>query len=216
MDAMLHGYYINLDERVDRREHFEKNIKCMPFFSSVERMSAVKHPDGAIGCGMSHINALLMAKQHYPGDSYVAIFEDDFCLLDTEVCESFVASFAKICDSDEWDCILLTPRGKTLVTDNNMTQCGFKHIIESQTATGYIVKMIMVDVLIENLKTSVGQLLRGGEKNTYAIDQYWKKLQTIYRCYYYQDIFAGQLPGWSNIENRMTNYNERFIKQPLF
>ena len=179
-------------------------------------MSAVKHTDGAIGCGMSHVNALLMAKQNYPDESYVAIFEDDFCLLDSEACAEFITSFSKICDSDEWDCIVLTPRGKTLVTDNNITQCGFKHIIESQTATGYIIKMDRIDILIENLKTAANQLLEGGDKNIYANDQYWKKLQTTYRFYYYQDIFAGQLPGWSNIEKRMTNYNERFIKQPLF
>jgi glycosyl transferase family 25 len=213
---MLLGYYINLDERVDRREHFETSIKGVPFFSSIERMSAVKNSDGSIGCGLSHIKALLMAKQNYPDESYVAIFEDDFCLLDSEAYSRFVMDFSNICESDEWDCIVLTPRGKTLVTDNNMTQCGFKHIIESQTTTGYIIKMTVVDALIENLKEAVGQLLRGGDKNMYSIDQYWKKLQTTYRFYYYQDIFAGQLPGWSNVEKRMTNYNERFIKQPLF
>ena len=213
---MLHGYYINLDERMDRRTHFEQTVKSVPFFSSVERMSAVKHPDGAIGCGMSHVNALLMAKQNYPDDSYVAIMEDDFCLLDPEACAEFIASFSKICSSEEWDCIVLTPRGNTMTAENTMTSCGFKRIIESQTATGYIIKMTMIDALLENLKMAVGQLLRGGDKNIYAIDQYWKKLQKNYRFYYFRDVFAGQLPGWSNIENRMTNYNERFIKQTLF
>lgn len=213
---MLHGYYINLDERRDRREHFEKNIRSVPFFSSIERMRAVKHSDGAIGCGMSHINALLLAKQNYRDDSYIAVLEDDFCLLDVEACAEFIASFSKICDSEDWDCLILTPRGKTMTTNNHITRCGFKHIIESQTTTGYIVKMTMVDALIENLKTAVEKLLRGGDRNIYSIDQYWKKLQTRYRWYYYQSIFAGQLPGWSNIENRMTNYNERFIKQSLF
>jgi hypothetical protein len=38
----------------------------------------------------------------------------------------------------------------------------------------------------------------------------------MYPFYYYKDIFAGQLIGWSNIEKRYVDYNDRFIKQNLF
>ena len=30
---------------------------------------------------------------------------------------------------------------------------------------------------------------------------------------YYKDIYAGQLVGYSNIENKHINYNERFLRQ---
>ena len=56
----------------------------------------------------------------------------------------------------------------------------------------------------------------GVEKDISAHDQYWKRLQTEYPFYYYSEIFAGQLVGWSNIEKRMVDYNDRFINQNLF
>lgn len=214
---MIQGYYINLDERTDRKTHFENNIKSHAFFSNLQRMSAIKNTDGAIGCGLSHIKSLVLSK-NITDASYVGIFEDDFCILNEQSCASFIDAFSRISDSDEWDCILLTPRGDTQHHDTSefMNTHGFKRITNSQTTTAYIIKKSFIDVLQENLKDAVVNLIKGGDKNTYSIDQYWKRLQTQHRFYYYQDIFAGQLPGWSSIENRMTNYNDRFLKQPLF
>ena len=33
---------------------------------------------------------------------------------------------------------------------------------------------------------------------------------------YYKHIFAGQLPGHSDIEQRYVDYNRRFIEQPNY
>lgn len=213
---MIQGYYINLDECIDRKKHFENNIKTHTFFSNLQRMPAIKNSDGAIGCGLSHIKSLVLAKNIQ--SSYVGIFEDDFFILNEESCASFIDAFTKISESDEWDCILLTPRGDTQQTGSSdfMIMNGFKRIANNQTATGYIIKNSFIDILQENLKNGVVNMIKGGDKNIYAIDQFWKRLQTEHRFYYYQDIFAGQLPGWSSIENRMTNYNDRFLKQHLF
>lgn len=213
---MIQGYYINLEERVDRKTHFENNIKSRAFFSKLERMPAIKNADGAIGCGLSHIKSLVLAKNI--DASYVGIFEDDFCILNEPSCANFMNAFTNIAESDEWDCIVLTPRGDTQQNHSSefMTTHGFKRIYNNQTATGYIIKKSFLDILQENLKDGVANMIKGGDKNTYANDQYWKRLQTKHRFYYYQDIFAGQLPGWSSIENRMTDYNDRFLKQSLF
>jgi GR25 family glycosyltransferase involved in LPS biosynthesis len=109
---MIEGYYINLDERVDRKTHFENNIKMRAFFSNLQRMSAIKNSDGAIGCGLSHIKSLVLSK-NITDVSYVGIFEDDFCILNEQSCTNFINAFSNIAESDEWDCILLTPRGDT-------------------------------------------------------------------------------------------------------
>jgi hypothetical protein len=214
---MIQGYYINLDERVDRKTHFENNIKMRAFFSNLQRMPAIKNADGSIGCGLSHIESLVLSK-NITDVSYVGIFEDDFCILNDESCANFINAFANIAESDDWDCIVLTPRGDTQHNEASeyMKTHGFKRIINSQTTTAYIIKKSFIDVLQENVKDAVVNLTKGGDKNTYSIDQYWKRLQTQHRFYYYQHIFAGQLPGWSSIENRMTNYNDRFLKQTFF
>jgi hypothetical protein len=214
---MIQGYYINLDERVDRKTHFDNNIKSRDFFSNLQRIPAIKNTDGAIGCGLSHIKSLILSK-NIINASYVGVFEDDFCILNEQSCAEFIDAFSRISDSDEWDCILLTPRGDTQQNGASefMMANGFKRITKSQTTTAYIIKKTVIDALQQNLKDAVANLIKGGDKNTYSIDQYWKRLQTEYRFYYYQDVFAGQLPGWSSIENRMTNYNDRFLKQPFF
>ena len=66
----------------------------------------------------------------------------------------------------------------------------------------------MIPVLIKNYEEAVTNLLKGGKYEKYGIDQYWKKLQNDYKFYYYKDIFCGQLPGYSDIENKNVNYNQ--------
>lgn len=65
-------FYINLDERKDRREHMEKLLQGYDF----ERVSAIKHEDGYIGCAKSHIICLQIARARKLDK--VIILEDDF------------------------------------------------------------------------------------------------------------------------------------------
>jgi hypothetical protein len=210
----MKGFYINLDSRVDRKTHFENNIRTIPFFSNTTRLPAVVTKDGPIGCGLSHIKVLSLL--YATNEEFFAVLEDDFMIFDEDHLRQFVEDFEKIKDSDTWDMIILTPRGNTVVENNDMTNARFRRIIENQTTTGYIIKRRMVPVLIENLKEAVSMQLQGGDKNLCAIDQYWKRLQRKHHFYYYLDVFAGQLPGWSDIENRMVDYNDRFKKQYLY
>ena len=66
-------YYINLAHRTDRNDHVRQQITsigCTPI-----RIDAVECKQGAIGCGMSHIRCLELAKeQNLP---FVCVVEDD-------------------------------------------------------------------------------------------------------------------------------------------
>jgi hypothetical protein len=210
----MKGLYINLDSREDRRVHFENNIKSIPFFSKIMRLSAIVSKDGAIGCGLSHIKAL--NSMYATNEEYFAILEDDFMIFDDYNRKLFESDFNTINNSRTWDMIILTPRGNTMSSKNDMTDANFRRIIENQTTTGYIIKRHMVPILIENIKEAIAMQLKGTDKNLCSIDQYWKRLQRQYSFYYYLNVFAGQLPGWSNIENRMVDYNDRFKKQYLY
>jgi len=208
---MLQGFYINLDSRKDRRDHFENVKKMHPFLGGIERMSAIEKNDGPLGCCFSHIKALT---QCLTIDApYIAIFEDDFTVLDDTIFRRFVDDFQKVKENDTWKVIVLTPRGST-VSGEDIGD--FKRIIDHQTATGYIVKRESLSILINTLKESAKLQMQGVNKNISANDQYWKQMQHEYPFYYYKDIFAGQLIGWSNIEQRYVDYNDRFIKQPMF
>jgi len=210
----MKGFYINLDCRTDRREHFE-NIKTKyPFFSEIDRMTAIEDTDGSIGCGLSHIKALEMLSS--TSDEYVAIIEDDFFIFDPDNFLKFILEFKTIKHIDDWDIIVLTPRGTTIEGNDLMGLAGFKKIVDNQTTTGYIIKTSFIPKLLENFKESCRLQQAGIDKNISSIDQYWKRLQLTNNFYYFTDVFGGQQPSWSNIENRWVDYNERFRNQHLF
>jgi hypothetical protein len=58
--------------------------------------------------------------------------------------------------------------------------------------------------------------MSGGKPGTNALDQCWKPLQKNSNFIYYTHIFAGQLPGHSDIEQTYVDYNRRFIEQPNY
>jgi hypothetical protein len=227
----LIGYYINLDSRPDRRTLFEKEIKRYPLFAQLERLPATKHTTGAIGCTISHCHALLKLQEQIvaakktrkAGDSknipaYVAVFEDDFCVLNNTYMQDFLQAFERIRELADWDVITLTPRGETQhhSTAPAMATAGFLRIHKTQTMTGYIVKTSVLPSLIQNQQEAIQRLLHGKSIATSICDQYWKRLQSTYKFYYYKSIFAGQRPGWSNLENKTVDYNARFLAQNKF
>tara|TARA_Y100000389_G_C17457448_1_gene519143 strand:- start:1908 stop:2582 length:675 start_codon:yes stop_codon:yes gene_type:complete len=210
----LKGFYINLDERVDRKEHFEKLKTKFDFLKGIERMKAVKNNIGAIGCAMSHIKCMneLLNKCKNDKNDYVAIFEDDFCLLNEVNFEKFIEAFDKI-KNEDWDVIVLTPRGNTIKTEDKYSNHEFLRIIEAQTMTGYIVKVSFLNKLSNLIKIGIENMIKGDKHDNNACDQIWKKLQTEHKFIYYKHIYGGQLQGWSDLEKRMVNYNRRFLLQ---
>ena len=66
-------FYINLDERTDRKDSFEKHMK--KYDLEFERYSAIKDKFGAFGCAKSHLSVLKNAKNNNLEN--VIIMEDD-------------------------------------------------------------------------------------------------------------------------------------------
>ena len=207
----MKGFYINLDTRTDRKNHIENSIKKLPFFENIERFSAIKNLRGDIGCSMSHIRCLSMLLEK--DEEYYMIIEDDFCILEKSYFDSFVKDFNNIKDSNDWDIITLTPRGNTKIK-NYLSD--FHRIEENQTATGYIIKHKFIKTLLEVYKEGILGLMNNKDPNKYALDQCWKPLQEKSNFIYYKNIFGGQLPGYSDIEKRNVNYNQRFVMQNAF
>ena len=210
---MIKGYYINLEERKERVQHFEQLKTKYPFFKNVERLPAIRNENGAIGCGFSHIKALNKCLESE--DEYIMVFEDDFCILNDNNYNEFIQYFENIRDEKEWDIIVLTPRGEVKHVEANakMSSNLFHEIVNNQTATGYIIKKTFIPIIINSFKKSVEGLLKNQNPDLYAIDQYWKPLQYIHHFYYFKKVFAGQLIGYSSIEKRIVNYNQRFLSQ---
>jgi|TARA_B110000305_G_C19465813_1_gene657854 GR25 family glycosyltransferase involved in LPS biosynthesis len=203
---LIKGFYINIDRRLDRKLHFEKLKEKYSFFKGVDRFSAIESDNGSIGCCSSHMAAIKKCKQ-LDGDVSM-ICEDDLMIFNDQSFNNMVNTLNLTAD---WDVLTLTPRGDVILNEDLPN--GYIRIKNNQTATAYLFKKHMIDILIETLQYGLDQMKLGGHTDYFTNDQVWKKLQIPYKFYFYKDIFAGQLAGFSDIEKRLVNYNERFINQ---
>jgi hypothetical protein len=76
-------FAINLDDRPDRWAQLQAELKGWP---PIERVSAVKHSPGWVGCTLSHIQCLELAKER--NYEWVLILEDD-CMMRPNALQNF-------------------------------------------------------------------------------------------------------------------------------
>ena len=204
----MNGLYINLSHRIDRKTHIENLKKKYKFFQNIERFDAILNKRGDIGCALSHIHCLTQLLTQ--NKDYYIIMEDDFFIMNDVDFQNFEANFQLIKDNDDWDVLTLTPRGDTIIKNYLFD---FNKVVNNQTATCYIVKHRFIEILLSQFKKGVLGLMNNEDPNINALDQCWKPLQEIHNFIYYTNIFAGQIQGYSDIEKKNVNYNERFIQQ---
>ena len=94
MELLKNTLFINLESRKDRLEHAEAEFKKLGI--EAERVNAKKMPNGAIGCTLSHINCLQIAKKR--DYEHVFICEDDITFLNPELLKTNLEKFHKNCD----------------------------------------------------------------------------------------------------------------------
>lgn len=199
MELLKNTLYINLEHRTDRLEHVTKQLASIGVTG--ERFNAFKTNVGAIGCTLSHIKCLELAKAR--DYEQVFICEDDITFLDPGVFMSSLEKFAANRELD-WDVLII---GGNIVPpyepiDNYCVRVG-----ECQTTTGYIVRRQYYDVLIDNFRDSVKNLIQNpNNKPMYALDIYWKRLQKSGRWYMIFPLTVVQYDTYSDIEGRYTDY----------
>ena len=73
MELIKNTFYINLQDRADRKRHIENQIKKLGV--NPQRINACRMKFGCVGCSMSHIHCIELAKLR--GYDQVFIVEDD-------------------------------------------------------------------------------------------------------------------------------------------
>ena len=192
-------FYINLKERVDRKESVE--IELDKFGWKYNRFEAVKTKSGRVGCSMSHLKLLKMAKEKKL--PYIVIVEDDIQFKDVELFKKLFDNFMN--SKLEYDVFLLAGnlRMPAVKVSPNIIK-----VYKSFTTTGYIVKEHYYDKMINNIEESINKLLKN-EKNGYnAIDTYLMKLQCVDKWYISYPRTVTQKPDYSDIENKQVNYDK--------
>ena len=199
IDDIKHAFYINLEQRVDRKEQVEEELKTIGI--KAERFNAIKMENGAIGCSMSHLKILQEAVTNKL--DHVLIVEDDIIFLEPEVFKSQINNFFEL-HGNTWDVILLA--------GNNMPP--YKPIDDTciqvsrcQTTTGYLVNGHYIKVLMQNVKLGLTSLINNpNERSKFAIDKFWFVLQGASRWFLITPLTVVQREGYSDIEKRVISY----------
>jgi GR25 family glycosyltransferase involved in LPS biosynthesis len=196
---ITNAFYINLDEREDRKKKTKKEFKQLKI--KVQRMKAIKLENGRIGCSMSHLKCLQQAKEK--DFDHVLIVEDDIHFMNVKMFKEQLNKF--LSSSIEWDVVLFA--GNNLPPYQIYGDFCVK-VSRCQTTTGYLVKKHYYDILISNIKESIQLLLKEPEKHiSYAIDKYWFKLQEKDNWFIITPLSVVQREDYSDIEKRETNYS---------
>jgi GR25 family glycosyltransferase involved in LPS biosynthesis len=196
-------FYINLEARVDRKQHVEEQLSKIGLQSS--RFNAIKLKDGAVGCSISHLKCLEMARRN--NWDHIMIVEDDILFLNPELFKNQLNKFLK--NHKTFDVLLIA--GNNMPPYQKIDDSCVK-VYRCQTTTGYIVHRHYYDTLINNIREGVRKLMNNPALQVqYAIDKYWFKLQEKDNWYLITPLTVTQREDYSDIEKRHTNYTRVMV-----
>lgn len=133
---MRNVFYINLEHRIDRKEHVERELTELGWKFS--RFNAVRMPSNpALGCTLSHLKILENAKKD--NLEHVVIVEDDICFTNKQL---FLENLNNVLTSGKhFDVCVLS--GNLLPPYKQFIKNSAIQVSHSQTTTGYIVKTLL-------------------------------------------------------------------------
>lgn len=191
--------YVNLEHRPDRKKNVIQQLSSIDL--SGTRFNAIKMEDGRVGCTLSHIRCLELAKENTW--DHVLIVEDDILFTQPKKFKYQVDRFLSN-KNINWDVLLFA--GNNLPPYEKTTNYCVK-VSYCQTTTGYLVKSHYYDVLIKNYKEGLLKLMKEPTRHIdFAIDKYWLRLQKKDNWYLIVPLSVVQLDGFSDIENKDINY----------
>jgi hypothetical protein len=203
-------YYINLDHRTDRNLMFQAEMAKLreacgeSSAPEVVRVPAIKHQNGAIGCGMSHCKALEMFLA--TEDETAIIMEDDYKFAD-----KMIPMLVEYLNGDE-----IPLNADILMLAANLRQHEYYHrefirVKRAFTTSGYwLNRRTAIDLLaLWNDATVLHEVSLRQPNPQFCIDVAWWPLMH-HRIFLAMSPLMGQIgyqrPGWSDIEMKNVNY----------
>lgn len=195
----MHCFFINLERRGDRREQFEKEASRMGI--EVERFQAIAHQVPAIGCLMSHLAVMKLARER--NYERVCIFEDDFEFVVSK--EEFNTTLAAI--PEDFDVVMLGWYLNESAPYNGV----FGKVLSATTTSGYIVNRKFYDTIINNFEAAlslfVSNLRAWNVIALYSADQYWLRIQSTAKWLHTLKRIGKQRAGHSDIVGGYVAYD---------
>lgn len=183
-----HIIYMNLDHRNNRNSRIKQELTIFDP-TKITRMSAVKNKKPDIGCALSHINALKMArKMNYPN---VLIMEDDAVWGNVAKGYTIFENLVK----NSYDVIML---GGNYPQFDKQTY----RVMFSYGAHAYLVNSSYYDTIINSAERAIKK------KEGYQIDVVYSELQKTDNWYIVYPPLVIQGKSFSNIALEQVNYSK--------
>jgi len=195
-------FYINLDKRDDRKREIEQELELFDLTKNAERIPGIYTPSrGILGCTMSHLNAIKLAKERKYKN--ILILEDDYqFLVSKEEFDNLLTTFFE--SNIEYDICMISYN----LQQSAETQYPFLlKVLEAQTASGYIVHHSFYDKMIELYEWTIPLLDSTGEHWNYANDQVWKRLQPTANWFCLTTRCGKQRAGYSDNSDSYQDHN---------
>lgn len=206
MDRIDKVFYINLDERTDRRAEIENELVNVLHYDKAERLAGLKLPHlGIYGCTMSHIT--LMRRMIKEGWDTMMVFEDDAQILTSR--ESIDEHINVFLADPQLDILCI---GNSCGINEHYNDC-LNRCFNTQTTSCYVLKKQFVEILMKSYFTKEEDLytLTGYEEDLGLrlgwIDVSWTELQKTNYFMMPKIRQLKQRASFSNIINRFADYN---------
>jgi glycosyl transferase family 25 len=203
VDAVL---YINLEHRVDRREHLlgELGRVGVPA-SKIHRVDAVRRDVGALGCTLSHIKALELVLEK--GWERVLVLEDDFTWMpgvEASGVEKQVGELMGL-PLGKWDVVQISwnPSGR-IVGVGRLPW--LRRAVGVRTTSGYFIRRDFVSELLECFVDAAAVMEAEGWSAEQCCDMRWQELQHENEWYVALPPLGYQMDGWSDVEGKEVSY----------
>jgi len=203
-------FYINLDERTDRKNDFEKHMK--KYDLEFERFSAIKDKYGAFGCAKSHLSVLKNAKNNNLEN--VIIMEDDIAF---DISPEMLDEKLKLIFDNELDFDVFNLSYRYRISDDVPEYSYLKKLSYCHYCSCYIINKKCYDEIIECWEKSL--ILLSPENSDLGLE--WHQKTARYSCdisyipllrmknwYCFDKPVCVQLNGQSDISNK---YIDHFI-----
>jgi GR25 family glycosyltransferase involved in LPS biosynthesis len=205
--------FLNLDNRPDRLEAINKQLKCqMIQMNKVHRIPAHYTPgNGHLGCAKSHLDAIKYANEK--GFENVIVLEDDFKFsTKKEQTHKLFDDLFRLVKNNEWDVIMLTHLyGKTI----NSKYPFIKKITDAQAGSGYMVNKSYYPIMISIFEKCVRNMSKDSSRTSgvnweqWALDQVWKENQKEDRWFVFDPLIGQQDDELVSTIQTITNYNTK-------
>lgn len=187
--------YLNLPNRTDRQQQMQETLSRTLGLPDdrVERVVALRDTPGWRGCARSHALALELAQQRQY--RYVCVLEDDFWPLCTGSRFHAAVTQAWRTLQGQFDVLML---GCTPVRLQRQHTEPLYRVRQALALPGYVVARHYVPKLLQSFRQSLVE--------QQPIDFGTQTLQKVDRWYGFFPPLARQRPGFSDIEQRHTDY----------